>query len=139
MEWSLSDISAGNAAVSITGCNAVTCRYGLEISHEQALRLISRQAKVLKATGRIEFGEGVIKKLVMAFCDSPYITRESYEDTLMELIEMFYFFKGEAAERISDDELIDAMKDYFDNECEGSLDYLSGTALEELCRGARYQ
>lgn len=122
---------------AITDCNAVTCRYGLELSHAQVLLLMGRQGEVLKATGRIEFGEGVIKKLVMAFCDSPYITRESYEDTLMELIEMFYYFKGEAAERISDDELIHAMKNYFNNECEGSLDYLAGTALEELCRGAR--
>lgn len=137
MEWGLRQIRAQKAVSSITDCNAVTCRYGLELSHAQALRLMGRQGEVLKATGRIEFGEGVIKKLVMAFCDSPYITRESYEDTLMELIEVFYFFKGEAHERISDDELIDAMKNYFDNECEGSLDYLAGTALEELCRKTR--
>ena len=137
MEWGLTKIRAQKAVSSITDCNAVTCRYGLELSHAQVLRLMGRQGEVLKATGRIEFGEGVIKKLVMAFCDSPYITRESYEDTLMELIEVFYFFKGEAHERISDDELIDAMKNYFDNECEGSLDYLAGTALEELCRKAR--
>ena len=40
-------------------------------------------------------------------------------------------------DRISDDELIEFMKTVFDGRAEGSLDYLSGTSLEELCRYAR--
>ena len=52
--------------------------------------------------------------------------------------EGFYFFKGEAMEQISDDELIEFMKRDFDGKCQGSIEYLSGTSLEELCRGTRY-
>ena len=52
--------------------------------------------------------------------------------------DIFYFFKGEAMEQISDDELIEFMKRDFDGKCQGSIEYLSGTSLEELCRGTRY-
>ncbi|MPN09227.1 hypothetical protein SDC9_156516 [bioreactor metagenome] len=41
-------------------------------------------------------------------------------------------------ERISDDELIEFMKQVFDGKAQGSLEYLSGTSLEELCRNTRY-
>ena len=92
-----------------------------------------------------------IKKLIEAFCDSPYIMQNNYEETLEELQDIFYFFKEEAMEQISDDELIEFMKRDFDGKCQGSivvllengdlekiLEYLSGTSLEELCRGTRY-
>ena len=48
-----------------------------------------------------------IKKLIEAFCDSPYIMQSNYEETLEELQDIFYFFKEEAMEQISDDELIE--------------------------------
>ena len=38
---------------------------------------------------------------------------------------------------MSDDELIEAMRDVFNGVAQGSLDYLAGTSLEELCRDAR--
>ena len=39
---------------------------------------------------------------------------------------------------IPDDELIEFMKDVFDGKAQGSLEYLSGTSLEDLCRNTRY-
>lgn len=42
----------------------------------------------------------------MAFCNSPYISNENYEDTLHELIGMFYDFKNDTWDAVTDDELI---------------------------------
>ena len=49
----------------------------------------------------------------------------------------FYYFKNESDDRISDDELIEYMKDTFDGKAQGSIEYLTGTSLEELCHPAR--
>ena len=80
-----------------------------------------------------------IKKLIEAFCDSPYIMQSNYEETLEELQDIFYFFKGEAMEQIADDELIEFMKKSFDGVAQGDLEYLSGTVMyrmrENLLRG----
>lgn len=124
--------------MNIKKCNELTIKFGVSLSDEAIERLINKRFEALKNTGRIEFGEGILKKLIEAFCDSPYIMKSNYEETLEELQDIFYFFKGEAMEQISDDELIEFMKRDFDGKCQGSIEYLSGTSLEELCRGTRY-
>ena len=113
-------------------------KYGVTLSDTQIENLINKRFESLKNTGRIEFGDGILKELIEAFCDSPYIIQENYEETLEELQDIFYFFKGEAMDQIADDELIEFMKEYFNGECQGSIEYLSGTNLEELCRNTRY-
>ena len=125
-------------AMEIKKCNEVTMRYGVTLSDTQIENLINKRFESLKSTGRIEFGDGILKELIEAFCDSPYIIQENYEETLEELQDIFYFFKGEAMDQIADDELIEFMKEYFNGECQGSIEYLSGTNLEELCRDTRY-
>lgn len=125
-------------AMEIKKCNEVTMKYGVTLSDIQIENLINKRFESLKSTGRVEFGDGILKELIEAFCDSPYIIQENYEETLEELQDIFYFFKGEAMDQIADDELIEFMKEYFNGECQGSIEYLSGTNLEELCRDTRY-
>ena len=134
----LQDIQKKQAVIELKKCNELTLKYGLTLSNEDINELIENRFKSLKDTGRIEFSEGVLKKIIEAFCDSPYIMQENYKDTLLELQESFYFFKNEAMDQRADDELIEFMKIHFDGECQGSLEYLSGTNLEELCRNTRY-
>lgn len=134
----LQDIQKKQTLIDLKSCNELTIKYGLTLTDEDIDELIKNRFKSLKDNGRIEFSKGILKKLVEAFCDSPYIMQDNYKDTIIELQECFYFFKNEAMDQISDDELIEFMKKYFDGQCQGSLEYLSGTNLEELCRNTRY-
>jgi len=126
------------AAAELTTCNGFTVKFGLYLSDEQAKALLEKRMEALKETGRIEFGEGILKKLIFEFCDSPYIMQDSYTQTLLALQDAFYYFKNESLDQIPDDELIGYMKRHFDGDCEGSLEYLCGSSLEDLCRSARY-
>lgn len=121
-------------ADTILACNEKTAVYGLVLTAPQALALANTWADTLKKTGRIEFGSGVIDRLLLAFCDSPYISRANYEDTLHELIDLFYSFKNETADLVGDDDLIGYMKRAFNEECRGSLELLAGDALPALAR-----
>lgn len=134
----LQDIQKKQETIALKKCNEITIKYGLSLSNEEINELVENRFKSLKDTGRIEFSEGVLKKIIEVFCDSPYIMKQNYKDTLLELQEAFYFFKNEAMDQISDEELIEFMKRHFDGKCQGSLEYLSGTNLEELCRNTRY-
>jgi len=125
-------------AQELRDCNALSGRYGLSLTERQIQNLVEKRFEALRNTGRVEFGGGILKKLIYAFCDSPYLFHEDYEDTLLELQDIFYYFKNESEDRISDDELIEFMKNTFDGKAQGSLEYLAGTSLEELSRGARY-
>jgi len=123
---------------AIQECNQFTEKFGLTLTGEQIQRLVNERFEALQENGRIEFGEGVLKKLVYAFCSSPYLYQFDYEDTIAALQETFYYFKNESDDRLSDDELITFMKQTFDGKAQGSLEYLAETSLEELCRNARY-
>lgn len=80
-------------AIEIKKCNEMTIKYGVTLSDTQIENLINKRFESLKATGRVEFGDGVLKELIEAFCDSPYIMQENYEETLEELQDIFYFLK----------------------------------------------
>ncbi len=125
------------AAQELRKCNELSVKYGLYLSEAQIQSLVSHRFRALRDTGRIEFGGGILKKLIYAFCDSPYLSQDNYEETLLELQDSFYYYKNESEDRFSDDELIEFMKRVFDGRAQGSLDYLSATSLDELCRGAR--
>ena len=118
-------------------CNEYTKKFGLSLSEEEAKLLLTERKDALKEQQRIEFGEGILKKLIFAFCDSPYLEQENYAATLAELQEAFYYFKTEAMDRFSDDELIEFMVTVFNGRAQGSAEYLSGTSLEALARYAK--
>lgn len=117
---------------NIEKCNKITSRYGLVLSNKQILGLLEKRKETLKATGRVEFRGGVIEKIIKEFCDSPYINKENYESTLYELIDIFYEYKNETMDLITDDELIDFMKNSFDGICKGDIEYLAGTIMYQM-------
>ena len=63
---------------------------------------------------RVEFGESILPKLIDTFYDSPYISQSSYPDTCIRLQEIFYLYKNETMDEMTDDELLEFMKEQFD-------------------------
>jgi hypothetical protein len=124
--------------IELQKCNDYTVRYGLQLTAQDIYELVESRREALEKNGRIEFGGGVIQKIIMEFADSPYLNQEDYQETLAELQDIFYYFKNEALEELTDDELIRVMKKYYDDTCQGSLDYLKSTILENYCRDIRY-
>lgn len=118
--------------------NEKTVQYGLVLTQQQAIELLQTQAEEQRYHGRLEFGEGPVGKLIEAFADSPYITRQNYAATLQALIETFYYYKNETEDKLTDDELIEYMKKFFNGSCEGSIELLNSRELDSLARSLRY-
>ena len=126
------------SASEVVKCNDYTRRFGLILTQTQAIELVEARALALSDNGRIEFGGGVIDKIIKAFCVSPYISMHNYMETLHELIEIFYYYKNETMDLLSDDDLIKMMKSSFDGVCQGSLDLLSGRELYRAAKNLRF-
>ncbi|MDD3168753.1 MAG: DUF6323 family protein, partial [Eubacteriales bacterium] len=62
------------AVTEIIRCNQTTSRYGLVLSGTEAAELALTRSEVLEKLGRIEFSGGIISRLIMEFCDSPYLS-----------------------------------------------------------------
>ncbi|WP_315069443.1 DUF6323 family protein [uncultured Clostridium sp.] len=121
----------------ILKCNELTHEYGLRLNEDDIKEIINTRNLALEKSGRIEFNGQVINKIVMVFCDSPYISQYNYSDTINELVEIFYNYKNETLDYIGDDELIEIMKEYFDNYCQGSLELLEGKVLYKIADNIR--
>lgn len=126
------------ASSEILACNQKTEKYGLMLTAAQVGQILERRKSALMSYGRVELGGGMITKLIEIFCDSPYLNEQNYESIIEELVETFYYFKNEALDTLSDDELLKLMREYFDGYCGGSLELLQQSALEELTRNIRY-
>jgi len=121
----------------ILKCNEKTCEYGLKLTNEDVKELINTRKVALKKSGMLEFNGEIIDKIIINFCDSPYISQYNYSDTINELVEIFYNYKNETLDLIGDDELIEIMKDYFDNYCQGSIELLEGKVLYKIADNIR--
>ena len=108
--------------------------YGLSLGYSQMQELEEGRYRALADYGRIEFGEGILQDLVQMFCDSPYITQENYAVVLAEFQDIFYYFKSESMDSLTDEELLEVMRALFNGKAQGSTAYLSGTSMETLCR-----
>ena len=120
----------------LRGCNAYSGRFGLTLRENEIAELVESRAEALRAAGRIEFGGGILPKLIRAICDSPFIMQEDYAAVLSELQEAFYRFKNETMDRLTDDELIALMVKAFNGRAQGSAEYLAEMSLEALVRCA---
>ena len=117
---------------ALRNCDALTLRYGLSLTDAQITSLVRSRMDTLAYTGRIELGESVLPKLIYTFCDSPYLQRDTYAETLAALQELFYTLKNEVEDAMSDDELIQAMLQIYHHKAQGSLEYLENVTLSDL-------
>lgn len=121
----------------VVACNKDTEQYGLILSQEEAKSLLISRKNALNENYRVEFGESILPKIIYAFCDSQYINQDNYSDILMELQDIFYTYKNETQDELSDDELLKFMKRQYEEICFGDLEYLRNTCLERYARAIR--
>ena len=95
---------------------------GLRLTQEECLALAEGRERALTDTGRVEFGEGILPRLIHQFCDSPYVDSKTWAETLEELQGLFYCFKNEFP--LSDEDLLAAMRAVFDGPAHGALELL---------------
>lgn len=135
-DW-LKIMSEQTQVQQILGTNTFTERHGLVLSGEEAALLAKERVEVLKKERRIEFGQGILPKIIYAFCDSAYITQSDHCGTLLRLQEIFYLYKNEMLDEITDDELLEFMREQFETVCAGDLEYLEGTCLDIFAQAIR--
>lgn len=117
--------------------NQYTEQFGLTLSREDAELLTAERKSALKEQRRVEFREGILPKLIYAFCDSDYIVQDQYVEVLTRLQEIFYLYKNEMQDELTDEELLNFMKEQFETICFGDLDYLEGTCLPIFAQAIR--
>jgi hypothetical protein len=131
---SLTQIQNREYSRQIMALNDVTAQNGLVLSEADAYDLVETRNKSLADNHRVEIGIGIVAKIIEKFCASTFIHQPNYAETLNELVEIFYYIKTEAKDKISDTDLLDLMWDYFENRSFGSMELMTGRELETLLK-----
>lgn len=126
-----------NQLAKVLETNQRAERYGLTLSEEEAGIILEERGRALKEQKRVEFGEGILPKIIDEFCDSAYLDQEHYVETLIRLQDIFYLYKNEMMDEITDDELLHFMKEQYEEICFGDLDYLESTCLSNFAQAIR--
>ena len=126
-----------NQLAKVLETNQRAERYGLTLSEEEAGLILEERGRALKEQKRVEFGEGILPKIIDEFCDSAYLDQEHYVETLVRLQDIFYLYKNEMMDEITDDELLHFMKEQYEEICFGDLDYLESTCLSNFAQAIR--
>src|SRR5699024_10947799 len=126
-----------NQLAKVLETNQRAERYGLTLSEEEAGLILEERGRALKEQKRVEFGEGILPKIIDEFCDSAYLDQEHYVETLIRLQDIFYLYKNEMMDEITDDELLHFMKEQYEEICFGDLDYLESTCLSNFAQAIR--
>ena len=117
--------------------NQYAQKYGLTLSEEEAQVIVAERRNTLKEQKRVEFGESILPRLIYEFCDSDYINQDNYADTMVRLQEIFFLYKNEMQDELTDQELIHFMKEQFEDICFGDLEYLESTCLANFAQAVR--
>lgn len=136
MEWMFS-LQKREQTEAVLASNQRTGQYGLALTRQDAELLLEARSSVLREQRRIEFGGGILPRMIDIFCDSDFMEQSCYVDTLIRLQEIFYQFKNEMNDEITDDELLCLMREMFEFLCFGDLDYLEGTCLSNFAQAVR--
>lgn len=126
-----------NQVGKVVETNRATAQYGLALTEEEAKLIVRERTDTLREQKRVEFGDSVTPKIIYEFCDSDFIDQNNYVETIVRLQEIFYLYKNEMQDEITDDELLHLMKEQFEQLCFGDLDYLEGTCLAQFSQAVR--
>lgn len=126
-----------NQLGKVVETNRTTAQYGLTLTEEEAKLILQERKSALQEQKRVEFGDSITPRIIYEFCDSDFIDQNNYVETIVRLQEIFYLYKNEMMDEISDDELLHLMKEQFEEICFGDLDYLEGTCLNNFAQAVR--
>ena len=93
---SLENISMRPVSEEILALNAVSKKYGLILSEEDAKDLSDTRNRARSENDRLEIGAGSVTEIVKRFCTSRYLNNEDYAYVLNEVTYLFYYTQGSA-------------------------------------------
>lgn len=133
----LTEVTQQQQLQKILDSNQKSEAYGLVLTEEDARQLLAGRKEVLQQERRVELRQSILPTLINTFCSSPYLYPQNYVETLLRLQEIFFCYKNEMMDELSDEELLLLMREQFDGVCFGDLEYLEGTCLDIFAQAVR--
>ncbi|WP_455544239.1 DUF6323 family protein [Intestinibacter sp.] len=97
--------------------NDESINYGLVLSEKEVNDIMKNTGETLKKIGRIETSTNALEKVITIVYSSPYTDKENYVENINDMQELFYYFKNQVLDLLSDDEVIEILEKAYDEKC----------------------
>lgn len=124
---SLQDKSMNIVKNEILKINEESSVYGLILTSENVEEIIKSRGYSLKTYGRIDLNMDVTKKIINKIYISQYTDKDDYVEIINDLQDIFYYLKNETLDKISDNEIIDIIGEFYE-ETSGRIDNVQNLA-----------
>ncbi len=124
---SLQDKSMNIAKNEILKINEESSVYGLILTSENVEEIIKSRGYSLKTYGRIDLNMDSTKKIINKIYISQYTDKDDYVEIINDLQDIFYYLKNETLDKISDNEIIDIIGEFYE-ETSGRIDNVQNLA-----------
>lgn len=117
--------------------NEESINYGLTLTEEDVRQITRNTKETLKKTGRIETCTDSLEKIIAFLYSSPYTQKDYYVEVISDMEEIFYFFKNQVLDLLSDDEIIEILEKAY-NEKSGEILQVQGF-VEEYTKEFKFE
>ena len=109
--------------------NDESINYGLVLTQKDINDIMKNINETLKKIGRIETSADALEKVISIVYSSPYTDKENYVENINDMQELFYYFKSQVLDLLSDDEVIEILDKAYDEKC-GEILQIQGVVEE---------
>lgn len=126
------------ARVSQAALERAVRETGLSLTVEQVRDIAETEIACLTACERISFGESAAVRLVREFAASSFIVESNAAEVVAELMEAFYELRETFSASITDVEILEALRESFDGDAAGDVDFAALLAADLLSKQLDY-
>lgn len=117
--------------------NEESINYGLVLTDDDVRQITKNTKETLRKTGRIETSTDSLEKIIAFLYSSPYTQKDDYVEVISDMEEIFYYFKNQVLDLLSDDEVIEILKNIYD-EKSGEIVQIQGF-VEEYTKEFKFE
>lgn len=128
----LDPFSKDKESLDLLEANHELKRNNFALTASDAAEILTARSYTLTNQGRVEFNLSVTKALLKRLSVSDYITQENFVDTVNDLYEIFHLIKNITSDYVGDDEVLDAIMNFYNGACGGSAELLAGKGVEKI-------
>ena len=112
--------------------NDESINYGLVLSENDVNNIMKHTNETLTKIGCIETSTSSLEKIIEIVYSSPYTDKENYVENINDMQEIFYYFKSEVLDLISDDEVIEILEKTYEDK-KGEMFQIQG-AIDDFAK-----
>ncbi len=109
-------------------------KYGLLLTQKDVAVIIEEREHALIENRRVELDIQVTEQIIEELSSSPFVDKDNFVESIIEMQEIFYYIKSETDDRINDEELLEVLFECYREKCRGSLELLSGRETDLIIR-----